>query len=91
MSAAERASQASSAEQANERANERTEERMAQYSTRRFRILSTHCGETPFSPFNPFEIKTVMSFIGDVIRSYFWSCGMRISTRIGCFKLCPDD
>ena len=39
MSAAERASEASSAEQANEltvRANERTEERMAEYSTRRF-------------------------------------------------------
>ena len=39
MSAAERASEASSAEQANEwavRANERADERMAQYSTRRF-------------------------------------------------------
>ena len=39
MSAAERASEASSAEQANEwavRANERADERMAQYSTRQF-------------------------------------------------------
>ena len=44
VSAAERASEESSAEQANERvvqANERTEERMAQYSTRRFHIIST--------------------------------------------------
>ena len=46
MSAAERASKASSAEQANElvvRANEQTEEQMAQYSTRRFLSLSAHC------------------------------------------------
>ena len=46
MSAAERASKASSTEQANERAvraNEQREERMAQYSTRRFLIIWTHC------------------------------------------------
>ena len=45
MSAAERTSEASSAEQANEwavQANERAEERMAQYSTRQFYITSTH-------------------------------------------------
>ena len=41
------ASKASSAEQANKwaaRANERAEKRMARYSTRRFQIVSTHCG-----------------------------------------------
>ena len=38
MSAAVRASKARSAE----RANERADERMAQYSTRRFHIISTH-------------------------------------------------
>ena len=45
MSAAERASEASSAEQANEialRANQRADEQMAQYSTRRFHSHSTH-------------------------------------------------
>ena len=44
MSAAERASKASSAEQANEwavRANEQADKQMAQYSTRRFHIVST--------------------------------------------------
>ena len=40
MSAAERASEASSVEQA----NERTEERMAQYFTRRFHNVLSHCG-----------------------------------------------
>ena len=49
MSAAERASDASIAELANEwaeRVNERAEERMqmAQYSTRQFKIISTHSG-----------------------------------------------
>ena len=46
MSAAERASEVSSAQQANEwvvRANEQTEEQMAQYSTRRFHIIWNHC------------------------------------------------
>ena len=46
MSAAENASEASSAEQANEwavRANERVDEREAQHSTRRFHSHSTHC------------------------------------------------
>ena len=45
MSAAERASEASSAEQANAwavQANERMEEQMAQSSLRRFRIILTH-------------------------------------------------
>ena len=44
MSAAKRASEASSAEQANEcavRANERADERIAQHSTRRFQAIST--------------------------------------------------
>ena len=52
MSAAERASVASSAEHANEwavRVNEQMEEHMAQYSTRRFHILFTHCGAIPSS------------------------------------------
>ena len=47
MSVAERASEASSAEQANSwmvRANKWTEEQMAQYSTRRFPSHSTHSG-----------------------------------------------
>ena len=46
-SVAERAGEASSAEQANERAvraNERTEEQIAQYSARRFHSHSTHRG-----------------------------------------------
>ena len=46
MNAAERASEESSAEQAIEwavLADERTEERMAEYSTPRFQMLSTHC------------------------------------------------
>ena len=46
MSPVERTSEASSTDQANERAvrvNERAEERMAQYSTRPFHVLSTHC------------------------------------------------
>ena len=45
MSAVERASKASRAEQANEtavRANERMEKRLAQYSMQRFHIISTH-------------------------------------------------
>ena len=50
MSAAERASEASSAEQAKEwevQVNERTEEHMAQYSTRRFHSHSIWCN-VPF-------------------------------------------
>ena len=50
MSAAERASEAGSAEQANElavRANEQMEERMAQSSTRRNHSYSTHCALIP--------------------------------------------
>ena len=46
MSTAERAIEASSAEQANEwavRVNEWTEERMTKYSTRQFHSISTHC------------------------------------------------
>ena len=49
MSAAERASEASSVEQANEwavRAYEQAYERMAQYSTRQFHGHSTHCAST---------------------------------------------
>ena len=45
MSAAERASEASSAEKVNEcavRVNERADESMAQYSTHRFYIISIH-------------------------------------------------
>ena len=46
MNAAERASEANSAERANEcwvRVNERMDERMAQYATCRFYGHSTHC------------------------------------------------
>ena len=52
MSAAERASEASSAEQENEwavGAIERADERMAQYPTRRFHINNTRCA--PIQPF----------------------------------------
>ena len=42
MSAAERASEASSAEQVNEWVNKQAEERIAQYSTRRFFSHFTH-------------------------------------------------
>ena len=51
MSAAERASEASSAEQANGwavRANERTEKRVAQYYARRFHCHSTHRATSSF-------------------------------------------
>ena len=57
----ERAGEASNAKQANERAervNEQADKRMAQYSTRRFHILSTHCAPPPLNKQNAFTIFT---------------------------------
>ena len=90
VSAVERASEESSAEQANEcavRANERAEERMAQYSTRRFHMLSTQHACTP----GPFWFGRGRCAIISVLSPYNLEFYRHLDDRLLFFSFCHFD